>query len=365
MDKEPTVIDLPPEPPSTPPRRWDDVVYTWWSPRWRRIRGPFWVLFFLGLFLLVWLFDLIFVNIYPGHAGVIWRRFDGGTDMSRVYQGGMWVVNPFNKMYVYETRMQQRDTEFTALSNNGLIIRIRATVRFRPEKQDLPRLHEELGPDYVDRVVIPQVQSVIRKIIGAYEPDQIYGTQGNILQNVVLTAMGELRTRYIELDDLLIREILLPDKVAGAIENKLEQEQLALQFAYILDREKQEAERKQIEARGIQEFQRIVSQYLDDNYLRLRGIAATIELARSANAKIVVFGNNPSGLPLILNTGDAFNAPTAPAAPPVAKVAPSLEPASPKQPAPTAAQPSTSAVPPVASDVNAVSAEVSHPSGTR
>src|SRR5262249_39115371 len=104
-------------------------------PKWREIRGPFWVLFFLTLFLIVWLFDRIFVNIYPGQTGVMWRRFAGGTDTTRVYGGGLWVVNPFNRMYIYETRVQQRETIFTALTSNGLIIHVRASVRFAPEKR--------------------------------------------------------------------------------------------------------------------------------------------------------------------------------------------------------------------------------------
>jgi prohibitin 2 len=379
--KDPIIIDVPAEAPPPRPPRWDDRVYAWWMPRWRKIRGPFWVLFFIALFLFAWLYDRIFVNIYPGYNGVMWRRFTVGTDYSEVFGSGFWVVNPFNKMYIYETRMQQRETNFTALTSNGLIIMIRASVRFRPERKDLPRLHEELGPEYVDRVVIPQVQSVIRKIMGAYEPEQIYGTQGNILQNVVLTAMGELRARYIEMDDLLIREIVLPTKVANAIENKLEQEQLAAQYVYILQRERQEKERKIIEAEGIQAFQRTVSKDLDENYLRLKGIAATVELATSANAKVVVFGNNPSGLPLILNTGDSLNLPStrAPAKPTVPAATPPSSSGTPAPANPLSVPPATdlprtdqpsskpppSEAPPVPPDVTRVPAEVSQPAAAR
>lgn len=318
MDPDPQVIDVTPAPPPPPPRRrrWDDVAYDWWMPIWRRLRGPFWIVFLVGLFAAGWLFDSIFINVYPGQAGVIWRRFAGGTDLTRVYGGGLWIVNPFNRFYIYETRLQQRETEFTALSTNGLTLNIRATVRFRPIIKDLPLLHEQVGPDYIERVVVHQVQAVIRKVIGTYAPDQIYGSQGNILQNVVFTAQAELRARHIELDDLLIREVRLPPKMASAIENKLEQEQIALQFDYILNREHKEAERKRIEADGIRQFQRTVAQSLDEKYLRFRGIEASLALAKSPNAKVVVFGNNPGGLPLILNVGDVPAA--APAAPPPA-----------------------------------------------
>lgn len=344
MQSDPTVIDVTPEPPPRK-RTWDEALHDWWMPKWRQLRGPFWVTFLVGLFLAGWLFDSIFINVYPGHAGVIWRRFAGGTDLTRVYGGGLWIVNPFNRFYVYETRLQQRETEFTALSANGLTLRIRASVRFRPIVKDLPLLHEAVGPDYIDRVVIHQVQSVIRKVIGVYVPDQIYGSQGNILQNVVFSAMAELRARHIELDDLLIREVRLPDKMASAIENKLEQEQIALQFDYVLNRERKEAERKRIEADGILQFQRTVAQSVDEKYLRLRGIEASLALAKSPNAKVVVFGNAPGGLPLIMNLSDL---PATAAAPPPeesAVAAPPVPPAALGAATPAATEPAPPAVP--------------------
>lgn len=315
MNQEPAAIDATAK-PAPPKRSWDDAVLAWWMPKWRRLKGPFWLALFIGLFLVGWLFDSIFINVYPGNAGVLWRRFGGGTDLTKVYGGGLWIINPFNRFYIYETRLQQRETEFTALSSNGLTLNVRASVRFRPIVKDLAFLHEEVGPEYIDRVVVHQVQSIIRKVIGTYTPDQIYGSQGNILQNVVFTTLAELRARHIELDDLLIREIRLPEKMAMAIENKLEQEQIALQFDYILARERKEAERKRIEADGILQFQQTVARHLDENYLKLRGIEASLALARSPNSKVVVFGTGPGGLPIILNMADPSGGAPAPAGTP-------------------------------------------------
>ena len=345
MQSDPKIIDVTPEPPRRK-RSWDEVLHDWWMPRWRRLQGPFWVIFLLTLFLAGWLFDSIFINVYPGNAGVIWRRFSGGTDLTRVYGGGLWIVNPFNRFYIYETRLQQRETEFTALSANGLTLHIRASVRFRPIIKDLALLHEEVGQEYIDRVVIHQVQAVIRKVIGAYVPDQIYGSQGNILQNVVFSAMAELRARHIELDDLLIREVRLPDKMASAIENKLEQEQIALQFDYVLTRERKEADRKRIEAEGILQFQRTIAQSVDERYLRLRGLEASLALAKSPNAKVVVFGNSPGGLPLIMNLADL----PATATPPPeesAVSAPPILPAAQSVPAALEPKPAAPGTPPV------------------
>ncbi len=320
MNDDPNVVEVTAAPPH-PKRSWTATVHRWWNSKWRDLRGPFWVVLLVGLFLVGWLFDSIFINVMPGHAGVLWRRFSGGTDMTHVYGGGLWIINPFNQFYIYETRLQQRDTEFTALSTNGLTLNIRASVRFRPIVKDLPLLQEEVGPDYIDRVVINQTQSVIRKVIGTYAPDQIYGSQGNILQNVVFTALAELRARHIELDDLLIREVRLPPKMANAIENKLEQEQISIQFDYILLRERKEAERKKIEAEGILQFQQTVAKDLTEKYLKLRGIEASLALAKSPNAKVVVFGTGPGGLPLILDMADPPAASPVPAAASVANPA--------------------------------------------
>jgi regulator of protease activity HflC (stomatin/prohibitin superfamily) len=343
MDTDPTVIEINPEPPPPARRSWGVAIAQWWQSKWRDLRGPFWIVALLALFLTGWLFDSIFINVYPGHAGVLWRRFSGGTDLKHVYGGGLWIINPFNRFYDYETRLQQRETEFTALSTNGLTLNIRASVRFRPIVKDLPLLHEEVGPEYIERVVIHQTQSIIRKVIGTYSPDQLYGSQGNILQNVVFTAMAELRARHIELDDLLIREVRLPPKMANAIENKLEQEQIALQFDYILVRERKEADRKKIEAEGILQFQRTVAQSLDEKYLKLRGIEASLALAKSPNSKVVLFGQGPGGLPLILNMADT----PAPGAPPASVVpsTPSVPPADEASSAPPSAPPSPAPAP--------------------
>ncbi|MDG9667802.1 prohibitin family protein [Hahella sp. CR1] len=288
---------------------------TRWRPFWRRAKVPLIVLFFIFLFLVAYLFHRIFINIYPGEAGVLWKRFDDGVEQ-RVYGGGLHIINPFNIMYKYEVRVQQRETIFTVLSKNGLLIRVRASVRFSPNRKTLYLLHEYVGPEYIDRVVIPETQAIIRRVLGEYEPDDIYATQGNIIQNIVLMALTELQQRHIVLDDLLIKEIHLPDTVASAIETKLEEEQKALAYTYILEREQLEIQRKQYESQGIQQFQKNVNEGLTPEYLRYQGIRATLELAKSNNAKLVVIGGSGTdGLPLILNTAGDTTTAAAPSSP--------------------------------------------------
>jgi prohibitin 2 len=267
---------------------------------WNKLKIPILVITLVTLMLVGLLFNRIFVNIYPGETGVMWYRFNGGTAMDRVYDEGLHIVSPFNKMYVYETRVQQRETIFTVLSKNGLLITIKAAVRFMPDRQHLPFLQTHVGPEYIERVVLPQIQSVIRKVVGNYLPDEIYGTQDSLIKNITQDAVGELRERYIILDELMIKELRLPETVASAIEQKLLQEQKFLEYEFRLKAEKEEVERKKLEAEGIFEFQSRVIENMTPAYLQYRGIQATLELAKSANAKVVIIGNS-SGLPLILN----------------------------------------------------------------
>lgn len=299
-----------PEPPAAesggePPKkdRWDDKVVAFVKPRWEKHKGKFFVALFVLCFLFALFFNNIFISIMSGQAGVKWYRWSG-TNTHKTYSEGLHIIFPWDKMYIYETRVQEVETRFYALSKNGLRIYMHASVRFRPKREILPLLHKEIGPDYVNRVIIPEVQSAIRRVIGAYNPEDIYGSQGGILNNVVLIAVSEIGERYIQVDDLLIREIRLPDQVAESIEMKLKEEQRFLEYEYRLQRERQEAERKAIEGEGIARFQAAVSAGINENYLRFKGIQATLELAQSHNAKVVLIGGK-DGLPMILNLPDA------------------------------------------------------------
>ena len=288
------------------------------------------LILFILLFFFAYLFNRTFITIDSGERGVLFRIV-GGTEMDYVYKEGLRVIFPLDRMYKYETRVQKVDTEFKVLSENGLTIFVDLTIRFRPQITQLPTLHKEVGPDYVERVVIPEVKAVIRTIFGSYTPDQIYASQAGILQNVSLTALGELRERFILLDGLMIREIRLPESVAAAIQSKLRQEQLFLEYEFRLDREEEEAKRKRIEAQGIAQFQKEISEGLTPEYLRFRGIEATLRLAESDNSKVVVVGGGNDGLPLILNLDSAQN--FTPQASPSTATPSSLEPAQDAYPA--------------------------------
>lgn len=257
------------------------------------------ILSFLLVFLLFAERVVIFVN--AGEAAVLFKRFDGGTQLDKIYGEGFHLIFPWDIMTVYNVRIQHELKQFEVLSANGLKIRVDASIRYRPFRENLPDLHQQVGTEYADRIVYPEVEAVVRQIFGQYLPEDIYSSQKFIIQNTVQNAIFEVSERFVDLDELLITRITLPDMIVDAIEEKLEKEQVALGYQFRLDSERLEAERKRIEASGIRDFQSIVSSGLTENYLRFKGIEATLKLSESDNAKIVVIGGGKDGLPIILD----------------------------------------------------------------
>ena len=274
--------------------------YTKWASRW----GPrILILLFFLTFLLIFNFKRVFIFIQPGENGVLYRRFVG-TDLTYRYTEGLTMILPWNKMYIYDVRDQEVTEKFDVLARNGLLMKIEISIRYRPHRGSLPLLHVNLGPDYAKKVVIPEVKGKLRYLMGQYTPDEIYRSQGLLVRRAVETAAPELEEKFIVLDDLLLTRIELPERLQEAIEKKLEQEQAYLEYEFRLAREQQEHVRKGIEAQGIMEFQTIIETNSGSsfaNYLTQLGIEATLALATSPNAKVVVVGGGDNGLPLILN----------------------------------------------------------------
>lgn len=283
-----------------------DIEYKKWSLGWvlAKIKPKMRSLtigFLIFLFIFIVFIDRIVIYVDAGEAGVHFKRFFGGTEIGRTYGEGVHFIYPWNSMTVYNVRVQKVERKIEVLSLNGLKIKLTASMRYRPFYDNLPELHQNVGPDYAERIVIPEVVAIIRQIFGQYLPEEIYGTQRFIIQNTVQNAIFEVSERFVELDELLITEIMLPDQIVQAIENKLEREQIALGYEYRIISENLEADRKRIEAGGIRDFQSIISEGLSENYLRFKGIEATLELAKSNNAKVVVIGGGQDGLPIILD----------------------------------------------------------------
>jgi regulator of protease activity HflC (stomatin/prohibitin superfamily) len=247
-----------------------------------------------------------FLTIDAGERGVLFKRFGGGLETEKIYRPGFHVVAPWNKMFVYDVREKQIEETMTVLSSNGLNIALDATVRVNPTYAQIGFLHEKFGENYMNSLVRPEVRSSVRKIIGRFTPEELYSTRRDEVQTQIEEELEKtLSDNYVELRAVLIRDIQLPEKVRTAIEEKIEAEQLALKYEYILDQERKEAERKTIEAQAKADANRILNASLTEKILQDKGIEATIELANSPNSKVIVVGGSESnGLPLILGGGN-------------------------------------------------------------
>ena len=258
-------------------------------------------------FIIVLIFsNATFLTIEAGERGVLFRRFSGGIDNEAKYTPGFHIIAPWNIMYVYDVREKQIEESMEVLSSNGLNIKVDVTVRVNPQYDNIGYLHEKFGERYLETLVRPEVRSSVRQIIGQFEPEELYSTRRDEVQSLIQEDLAKaLGGNYVDLRATLIRDIQLPDKVRGAIEAKIEAEQSALKYEYILAQERKEAERKIIEAEAKAESNRILNASLSANILRDKGIEATLKLAESPNSKVVVVGGDGSdGLPLILGGGN-------------------------------------------------------------
>jgi regulator of protease activity HflC (stomatin/prohibitin superfamily) len=275
------------------------------------------------LFAIAYLAQDIFIFIHPGRAGVLWRRFGGGTDLRNVYLEGLQIKSPLNEMYVYDVRIQRADATIDVLSKDGLKIEVEATVRYHPVIRQLGRLHQRVGPRYLETILLPELSTIVSEVISRYRPDELYSLRREVIRSAIAhTTFNAGRERWVAVDDVLIRRITLPPSIQRAIQSKLEQEQLSLEYDYRLLKERKEAERKTLEAQGIRSFQEIVTGGISDRYLKWKGIDATLELAKSPNAKVVIVGAGGDGLPVILGgldtsgSGGATASAAIPARPP-------------------------------------------------
>ncbi len=257
---------------------------------------------FIALFLVIILTSTTFITIDPGQKGVMFKRFAGGLKKDKIYNQGFQIVAPWNNLIIYDVRINEAFEKMDVLSKNGLSITIELSYRFQPLADKIGYLHDEIGKDYVGRIIKPEIRSATREVIGKYLPEELYSTKREAIQDEIFAETRKsLNSKYLEIDAVLIRSVQLPEKLKEAIELKLEEEQLSFQYEFILDRERKEAERKIIEAQAKADANRILNASLTSNILKDKGIEATLELANSPNSKVVIVGGGDQGLPLILN----------------------------------------------------------------
>lgn len=240
------------------------------------------------------------VTIKAGEGGVLFKTFGSGVEKEITYGEGFHIIAPWNKMITLEVRQQQMMEKMAVLSSNGLEISLDVTLWHQPIFSKLPLLYQEKGIDYVERVVRPALRSATRSVIGRYTPEEIYSSKRDVIQlEINIETKKILDNQYVQLNEVLVRDIMLPITIKTAIESKLKQEQESLEYEFKLQKAQKEAQKVKIEAEGKAAANRILNASLTPNILKEKGIEATLELAKSPNSKVVIVGGK-DGMPLIL-----------------------------------------------------------------
>jgi regulator of protease activity HflC (stomatin/prohibitin superfamily) len=249
----------------------------------------------LAAFILLW---NSVARVPAGHVGVltVFGRVTG-----QVISEGIHLINPLAAVNIMTVRTQEKKEAATVPSSEGLQMTLDTSLLFRLEAGRAADVYQKIGPNYVSVVVEPNFRSAVRSATANHTANALY-TAGReqVAQQIQDTLQKELSARGITVEAVLLRDVQLPSMLKASIEQKQQAEQEALRMGFILQKEKQEAERKRIEAQGIADFQRIVAAGISQQLLEWKGIEATEKLATSANAKVVVIGSGRSGLPLIL-----------------------------------------------------------------
>lgn len=281
-----------------------------------------------ALAVLVVLYPHMFYTVPAGHVGVLWKRFQQGTVTDHTYAEGTHLIFPWDAMTLYDTRTRLGEMMVDCLMADGLSVSVKVGYRYGLVARNVGRLHQELGPKFLESLLAPDIAAQTRSVLGRVRAEEIYANRRtdleaavrNIVEHNVRLASNTLSKQpeldLLHLDAVLISSIVLPPTVRAAIEQKNEQKQRIEEYAFRIKVEQLERERKEIEAQGVRRFQEVVSGSITNGYLRLRGIDATTQLAQSPNAKVVVIGGGQSGMPLILGGMDS-----APSTTPVDKIA--------------------------------------------
>lgn len=262
------------------------------------------------LLLIVGASTSMFKVIDAGQVGV--KTLFGKVENDVLYSG-LNVVNPLVEVTNFDTKTQtytmsgvhdegskSGDDAIRVLSSDGLEVTIDLSVLFKVQATEAPRILKEIGNDYLDKIVRPVSRTAIRDNAVYYEAVALYSVKRQEFQDKIFKTINEsFAKRGLILEQLLVRNVTLPESVKKSIESKINAEQDAQKMTFILQKERQEAERKRVEAQGIADYQRILSSGLSDKQLQYESIKAQKEIALSPNTKIIIMGNG-KGAPVII-----------------------------------------------------------------
>ncbi len=251
----------------------------------------------VAILLLILLFSST-TSIPTGNVGVL-TLF--GRVTGDVLGEGIHLINPLKSVQKLSVQTQSVKESANVPSNEGLILALDTSLLFRLDRNKAAQVYQTVGENYAEKIVEPTLRAAIRASTSSHTANALYTNARELVQQQIQDELtAQLSVRGVIVEAVLLRDVQLPAMLKGSIEAKQQAEQDALRMSFILQKEKQEAERKRIEAQGIADFQKIVAQGISPQLLEWKGIEATEKLALSNNTKVVVIGNPKNGLPLVL-----------------------------------------------------------------
>jgi prohibitin 1 len=250
-----------------------------------------------AIFALIFFFSSV-ISVPTGHVGIptLFGRVTGET-----LGEGIHIINPLKSVEKLSIQTQSVKESANVPSNEGLILALDTSLLFHLDRSKAAEVFQKVGANYAEKIVEPTLRAAIRASTSSHTANALYTNARELVQQQIQDQLtAELAPRGVIVENILLRDVQLPAMLKGSIEAKQQAEQDALRMSFILQKEKQEAERKRIEAQGIADFQKIVAQGISSQLLEWKGIEATEKLATSANSKVVIIGNSKTGLPIIL-----------------------------------------------------------------
>jgi prohibitin 1 len=254
---------------------------------------------FVGLIVAIIIAVMQFWTIIPaGHVGVV--DFLGNVS-DNTLKPGINLVNPMATVVKFDARTQELKETMNVPSKEGLTVTLEISLLYSLSFEYANRIYKTVGENYVETILVPQFRSVVRGVTANYDAKALYTAERETLASRIEQELSKLvKSRGITLEAAALRQITLPPGLTASIEEKLKADQESQRMQFVLLKESQEAERKRIEAKGIADFQDIVSKGISEQVLKWKGIEATEKLAASPNTKVVIIGSGKEGLPIIL-----------------------------------------------------------------
>jgi regulator of protease activity HflC (stomatin/prohibitin superfamily) len=253
---------------------------------------------FIALIVVILLFSS-FTTVRNGHVGVL--SLYGDVDTRQMLPAGFHFINPLKS--VHEVNVQTQDLKESAdvPSNEGLIMHLDTSLRFHIDPARAAELYKGVQGDVIGTIIEPTLRSDIREVTSSHTANALYsGERDKVASEILERQKANLGSKGIVVEAIFLRDIQLPTSLKQAIETKQRAEQESLAMSFRLQKERQEADRKRIEAEGIRDFSRTVAAGISPELLTWKGIEATEKLSDSPNSKIVIIGNTKNGLPLIM-----------------------------------------------------------------